>query len=178
NVINNLLLHDIEVARLKSDVKVTVNEFKKFDHEIDPAFGYYEGHTRRLLTSGDWAESEKSIPAGTYVVTTSQRNGKLAGVLLEPESNDGLASWNFFDTGINKKKAARVFPVMKSLADYAVIDKNNLEQVTETPLDWEAPKDEPADNGGGSSGCNAAAAGAFAALLVAAGGVLVLRRKK
>lgn len=50
NVINNLLLHDIEIKRLKSDIKVKVNEFKNFDHEIDPEFGYYEGHTRRLYS--------------------------------------------------------------------------------------------------------------------------------
>ena len=81
----------------------------------------YEGHTRRLLTSGDWVESEKTIPAGTYVVTTSQRNGMLAAVLLEPESNDGLASWNYFDTGIAGRKASRVYPVKKSLTDYRLL---------------------------------------------------------
>lgn len=176
NVIDNLLLHDIEVMRLKSDVKIKVNEFKNFDNEIDPEFGYYEGHTRRLLTSGDWAESEKTITAGTYVVSTSQRNGKLAGVLLEPESNDGLASWNFFDTGISKKKASRVFPVMKSLIDYSVINSGNLEKVTQTPLDWEAPKEASAN--GSSSGCNATVAGVLAMLVLLPCGAWMLRKNR
>ena len=176
NVINNLLLHDIEIKRLKSDIKVKVNEFKNFDHEIDPEFGYYEGHTRRLLTSGDWAESEKTVPAGTYVVSTSQRNGKLAGVLLEPESHDGLASWNFFDTGINKKKGARVYPVMKSLADYNAVDKSNMEQVTETPLDWAVT--EADSNGGGSSGCNVNAIGGVSSVFIATLAAFVMFKRK
>ena len=176
NVIDNLLLHDVEVSRLKGDVNVMVNEFKNFDHEIDPDFGYYEGHTRRLLTSGDWVESEKTIPAGTYVVTTSQRNGMLAAVLLEPESNDGLASWNYFDTGIAGRKASRVYPVLKSLTDYAAIDKSNLEKVTETPLEW-GPPVQSAVNGGSSSGCNAMAAGAAAAASVIFCGLFIWRRR-
>ena len=175
NVINNLLLHDVEVSRLKSDINVTVNEFKNFEHEIDPDFGDYEGHTRRLLRNGDWAKSEKTIPAGTYVVSTSQRNGMLAAVLLEPESNDGLASWNYFDTGIAKSKASRIYPVMKSLTDYAAVDKGSLEKVTETPLDWNPPA-EPSD-GGSSGGCNAAAAGALAAIALISCGAFVWRRK-
>lgn len=176
NVIDNLLLHDVEVSRLKGDVNVMVNEFKNFDHEIDPDFGYYEGHTRRLLTSGDWVESEKTILAGTYVVTTSQRNGMLAAVLLEPESNDGLASWNYFDTGIAGRKASRVYPVLKSLTDYAAIDKSNLEKVTETPLEW-GPPVQSAVNGGSSSGCNAMAAGAAAAASVIFCGLFIWRRR-
>lgn len=140
NAVETLFLHDIDVQQLKRDTEVTVNRYKKFDNNIDPYFGYYEGHTRRLLTGGEWVKSKEVIPAGTYVISTSQRNGKLAAVLLEPESNDGLASWNFFDTMISRRKAARVYPVAKSLTDYSVIEDKNMEIVTCTPLDWNLSK--------------------------------------
>lgn len=172
HVIDNLLLHDIEVSVLKNDVTITVNEFKNFEHEIDPDFGYYEGHTRRLLSNGEWEESEQTIPAGTYVVTTSQRHGKLAGVLLEPESNDGLASWNYFDAGISSKKESRVYPVLKSLTDYSVLDKNNLKAVSETPLDWEEP--EATLNGGDSGGgCNSGLANILSVIVPMSAGTLI-----
>jgi hypothetical protein len=37
------------------------------------------------------------LPAGTLVVPTAQRLGNLIVYLLEPESDDGLARWEFFD---------------------------------------------------------------------------------
>ena len=64
---------------------------------------------------------------------------------------------------------------MKSLTDYAAVDKGSLEKVTETPLDWNPPA-EPSD-GGSSGGCNAAAAGALAAIALISCGAFVWRRK-
>jgi hypothetical protein len=37
------------------------------------------------------------FPAGTLVVRTAQPLGNLIAYLLEPQSNDGLVVWNFFD---------------------------------------------------------------------------------
>ena len=37
------------------------------------------------------------FPAGTIVVRTAQPLGNLIAYLLEPQSNDGLVFWNFFD---------------------------------------------------------------------------------
>jgi hypothetical protein len=37
------------------------------------------------------------FPAGTLFVPTAQRLGNLVVYLLEPESDDGLARWEFFD---------------------------------------------------------------------------------
>jgi dipeptidyl-peptidase-4 len=38
------------------------------------------------------------LPAGTYIVRAEQPLGLLAFYLLEPESEDGLAQWSFYDT--------------------------------------------------------------------------------
>jgi hypothetical protein len=39
----------------------------------------------------------KEFPAGTVVVRTAQPLGSLIAYLLEPQSNDGLMTWNYFD---------------------------------------------------------------------------------
>ena len=49
------------------------------------------------------------VPAGTLVVQTAQPLGTLAVGLLEPRSEDGLATWNFFDAGL---KDGGDFPVV------------------------------------------------------------------
>ena len=52
----------------------------------------------------------RTLPAGTIVVRTSQPLGMLAAYLLEPRSEDGLTTWNFFDDGL---KAGEEFPVVR-----------------------------------------------------------------
>jgi dipeptidyl-peptidase-4 len=47
---------------------------------------------------GAWNDSaSRTLAAGTYVVRAGQPYGLLAFYLLEPQSEDGLAQWSFFD---------------------------------------------------------------------------------
>ena len=48
--------------------------------------------------------------ATSWIVRTAQPLGTLAVYLLEPESEDGLAAWNFFDDHISP---GSVFPVLR-----------------------------------------------------------------
>jgi len=50
------------------------------------------------------------VPAGTIVVRSAQPLGTLAAFLLEPECEDGLGAWNFFDDGL---AAGGDFPVLR-----------------------------------------------------------------
>ena len=50
------------------------------------------------------------MPAGTLVVRTGQPLGHLAVVMLEPRSEDGLATWKLFDAGL---KTGEDFPVLR-----------------------------------------------------------------
>jgi hypothetical protein len=52
------------------------------------------------------------VPAGTVVVRTEQKLGTLAVILLEPQCEDGLTTWNFFDAGLAEGKD---FPVLRVL---------------------------------------------------------------
>ena len=63
-----------------------------------------------LLTDGTLVRVR--IPSGTILVRTAQPLGSLAAYLLEPQSADGLATWNYFDEEL---KEGRDFPVCRVL---------------------------------------------------------------
>jgi hypothetical protein len=50
------------------------------------------------------------VSAGSFVVRTAQPLGLLAMLLLEPQSDDGLATWNVFDRSL---RAGADYPVQR-----------------------------------------------------------------
>jgi hypothetical protein len=57
----------------------------------------YQGH-QELVLAGTWsAPTNLQLPAGTLLVPATQRFARLAATLLEPESEDSLSTWNFFE---------------------------------------------------------------------------------
>ena len=47
---------------------------------------------------GAWAPAaSRTLPAGSFVVRASQPYGLLAFYLLEPQGDDGLLQWGFFE---------------------------------------------------------------------------------
>ena len=69
----------------------------------------FQGH-REVRLKGHWQRGMQALPPRSFIVSTAQPRGALAVYLLEPESDDGLATWNFFDSSI--RKGAR-FPVTR-----------------------------------------------------------------
>lgn len=65
----------------------------------------FEGH-RMMRVEGSWkAATSDSLPAGTFLVPTAQRLGMVAAFLLEPASEDGYTTWNFFDRALRVRAA-------------------------------------------------------------------------
>ena len=93
-VLDNLKRHGIRVVQLAEDSKLKVQAFHF--KSIKPGGRLFQGHYTEKV-SGEFAEEEKDFPAGTYVVFTAQPLGRLAAYLLEPQVDDGLLYWNFFD---------------------------------------------------------------------------------
>ena len=56
----------------------------------------FQGHHETTI-HGRWTEALDTLPAGTVLVETAQPLGLVAFYLLEPEADDGLVDWNFFD---------------------------------------------------------------------------------
>ena len=94
NVVKNLLKHGITVEKLDEPVEVKVESFTISEIESDERA--YQGHHLNSVKCESTSEVRK-FPEGTFYVSTAQRLGTLAAYLLEPESDDGLLVWNFFD---------------------------------------------------------------------------------
>src|SRR5207253_2208834 len=59
----------------------------------------------------------RRVPAGTLLVKTAQPLGSLAVCMLEPASEDGLATWNFFEPSLQPGKD---FPIVRLPAAVAL----------------------------------------------------------
>jgi hypothetical protein len=68
---------------------------------INRATRPFQGH-RETRLHGRWDRGLQSFPAGSFIVSTAQPLGTLVVYLLEPESEDGLVTWNFFDASLKK----------------------------------------------------------------------------
>jgi hypothetical protein len=89
-----LLEHGIVVERLKQKATLEVETFKLT--EIKGSERLYQGH-RMNTVKGTYALETREFPEGTILVRTDQPLANLAACLLEPESDDGLLVWNYFD---------------------------------------------------------------------------------
>jgi hypothetical protein len=102
-----LHLHGLIVERLGATVGTEVERFTIDSLAREPR-PFQRHHEIRL--EGRWARESRTLPAGTVVVRTGQPLSILAAYLLEPESDDGLTAWNFFDASI---RVGGVHPVMR-----------------------------------------------------------------
>jgi hypothetical protein len=69
----------------------------------------FQGHHARTL-EGAWARETREVPVGTIVVPMDQPLARLAFVLLEPRSDDGLVVWNLLDPAL---EGAATYPILR-----------------------------------------------------------------
>lgn len=106
-VIAKLRQHGVVVGDEISGGKMSVEAYTIT--KATPASRAFQGH---VLVNAEATASVRTIdvPAGSWMVRTDQPLGNLASVLLEPESEDGLTTWNFFDAWM---KEGETFPVYR-----------------------------------------------------------------
>jgi hypothetical protein len=104
---DNLQRHGIRVEQLREDIELEIEASRigKVTHDRRE----FEGH-RLASVEVEREPRRRQFPAGTLVVRTRQPLGRLAALLLEPESEDGLVAWNFFDKHL---QAGSEFPVYR-----------------------------------------------------------------
>src|SRR4030095_281734 len=92
-VVENLQRHGLIVEELREDLDLEI-EIYKVDHvSRGRAFQRHE----LVDVEATSRKETRRIDAGTVLVRTAQPLGSLAVHLLEPQSSDGLLTWNFFD---------------------------------------------------------------------------------
>ncbi len=106
-VLENLKNHGIKIEQLKEDISLSVEEFH-FD-EIKPEERINQGHYLNNI-KGKFETIEKEFTEGTYIIRTSQKLGNLVAYLLEPQSEDSLLKWNFFDRYLMPQWGNYYFP--------------------------------------------------------------------
>jgi dipeptidyl-peptidase 4 len=97
-VTETLQRQGIQVEELREDIELDAEVYRVSSLSRARAFQEHE-----LATVG--AEMEKvtrMFGAGTIMVRTGQKLGLLAAYMLEPQSEDGLVTWNFFDASLGE----------------------------------------------------------------------------
>jgi hypothetical protein len=92
DVLRILELHGIRTEPITSSRRATVRLFHVTKKEV--AGRPFQGHALVTLTGED-QELTTDIAAGSLFVPANQPLARLAFMLLEPESDDGLAAWGF-----------------------------------------------------------------------------------
>jgi hypothetical protein len=94
DVVAKLLQHGLVVEKLSEEAALEVEVFTI--KELKAAERTFQGHHLNQV-KGDYSVETRTFPAGTVIIPCAQPLGNLAAYLLEPESDDGLFAWNFFD---------------------------------------------------------------------------------
>jgi dipeptidyl aminopeptidase/acylaminoacyl peptidase len=119
-VVDRLLMHGVKVNRLTKDIELEVEVDTVKD--LDRAQRAFQEHNMVRVAANRGVDS-RAIKKGEFVVQTAQPLGRLISYLLEAESSDGFAYWNFFDEQL---KVGAEYPVLRVAAPVAM----ELEDVT------------------------------------------------
>lgn len=93
-IIKLLKTHGIELEKLTVDSEIEVECFEI--GELTGSGRLNQGHYTNTV-GGQYIKESINFPTGTIVVRTAQPLANVAAYLLEPQSNDGMLTWNFFD---------------------------------------------------------------------------------
>jgi hypothetical protein len=103
-----LRLHGVVVERLDAALPTQVERFT-IDSIVRSPRRFQKHNEVRL--EGRWTTESRTLPAGTFLVRTGQPLSIVAAYLLEPESDDGLTTWNFFDAALRTGDAHPVIRI-------------------------------------------------------------------
>lgn len=101
-----LRAHGVTVERVNDAFRTDVEVFMV--DSIARAPRPFQGHNEVTL-SGRWNRETRTVPAGSLIIRTGTNKDRLAMLLLEPESDDGLVTWNMLDAGLSVGRVAPVW---------------------------------------------------------------------
>jgi len=123
-IINVLKIHGIVVEKLDKAIKLEVDKFEIKDLKAAPKLN--QGHYTEKV-EGAFVKEVKEFPVGTYIVRTAQKLGYLVSYLLEPQSDDGLLVWNYFDRYLVPQWSKNYYPYPV----YKIIRNAEIKSTTE-----------------------------------------------
>jgi hypothetical protein len=110
--IEALTIHGIAFERLSEPREVGAEVFEIT--KASTARREFQKHNERRF-EGKWVAKRLRLGKGTLLVSARHRLARLAAQLLEPQSEDSLATWNYFDEDLFPDEKNRVpdFPVIR-----------------------------------------------------------------
>lgn len=113
HIADHLKKQGVEVIELKNSKKAIGEEFMLSGLNLSKR--KFEGHFM-ATAQGEFVSKTKTFRKGDYWVDMAQPLSNLIFYMLEPQSDDGLVTWNFFDdyfkeNGLDNKPVA--YPVFK-----------------------------------------------------------------
>ena len=118
-VVDILKTHGLKLEKLKSDSRLEVERFEITG--LKSVAKLNQGHYTDTI-SGRYIKESINFSSNTIIIRTAQPLANVAAYLLEPQSNDGLVTWNFFDRYLVPQwgNGYNPFPV------YKIMDKIDL----------------------------------------------------
>ena len=111
SIAKQLERHGAKVVQATADMDVTAEVYTIA--EVNQSRRAFQKH-RMMSVSADVGVEKHLIRKGDFVVHTSQPLGRLVAYMLEPESADGLVTWNFLDEQVEKGKKHVIVRIPKS----------------------------------------------------------------
>ncbi|PIO49062.1 MAG: hypothetical protein CMR00_01600 [[Chlorobium] sp. 445] len=99
-IIEKLMLHGIAVEELLSAFKATIEYFDVQDIRVSEQC--FQGH-REVTINVLRVQTERTFEPGDFIVPMNQPAANVLAGLLEPDSDDSLAHWNYFDNYLTGK---------------------------------------------------------------------------
>jgi len=100
-IADNLRKHGVNVDQLVKTQSFTGEVFSI--EKLDKAPQSFQGHAM-VQSQGKFSAASRKFKKGDYIVDMAQPLSNLIFYLLEPQSDDGLVTWNFFDEYISKNQ--------------------------------------------------------------------------
>lgn len=95
SIVDKLTTHGIKVETSKSDKTYKGEVFEVVSLKKNKRA--FEGH-HLVTVDGDFKSVNKTFEKGDYIIDMAQPLTNLIFYLLEPQSDDGLVTWNFFNS--------------------------------------------------------------------------------
>ncbi|MFN1834623.1 M14 family metallopeptidase [Balneola sp. MJW-20] len=121
SVVEHIRSQGAEVKTLKRRTTIDAEVFIATEFTLSPRV--FEGHNMATV-EGKFRSAETAFEAGDYIVDMAQPLTNLIFYTLEPKSDDGLVTWNFFDEVFNPLNGQR------DEVEYPVYKVYNLEGLT------------------------------------------------
>jgi hypothetical protein len=107
--IDRLRWHGIQIQRASANGQVDVERF--IVQTVTKAERTFQGHQEARII-GKFVAAKLSVQEGCLFIPAAQPLARLAFYLLEPESDDGLVTWNLIEAGLGPGETYPVYRVM------------------------------------------------------------------